>query len=182
MKIYTKTGDKGTTGLYGGKRVAKHHERIMAYGDLDELNAHIGHLRDKIEVEQEILLDIQHELFNMGAYLATPEESKKQQGQLPKLNPELVAEMEKQMDAWNEEIPPMTHFILPGGHVNVSYCHIVRTIARRAERNISLLSESLNVSPDILIFVNRLSDYLFVMARKLTYAYQCEEVRWIPRK
>lgn len=182
MKIYTKTGDKGQTGLYGGKRVSKHNGRIQAYGDLDELNAHVGHLRDQIDIEQEMLLAIQNELFNMGAHLATPIESKKQVSQLPKINIDLITKLENQMDLWNDELPAMTHFILPGGHVKVSYCHIVRTVARRAERNISLLTESVAVDPTILQMINRLSDYLFVLARKLTLNYKSEEIRWIPNK
>ncbi len=180
MKIYTKTGDKGTTGLYGGSRVSKHDMRIDTYGDIDELNANIGHLRDLIDLEQETLLEIQKQLFNIGSHLATPKEALKQQGQLPQISGELTKQMEDIMDDFNQDLPIMTHFILPGGHPKVSTCHICRTICRRAERKVSFLSEKVEVNQEILMFLNRLSDYLFVLARKLTYEYRAEEIKWIP--
>lgn len=181
MKIYTKKGDQGTTGLYGGQRVSKHHLRLEAYGDLDELNSHLGHLRDLIEIQQESLLQIQDQIFSMGSHLATPTAATKQQGQLPKLNDDLTEVLEKEIDLFNEELPPMTHFILPGGHPHVSICHITRTVCRRAERKISLLTDNVEVPKEIIRFINRLSDYLFVLARKLTYDYQAEEIHWIPK-
>ncbi|MGB0837468.1 MAG: cob(I)yrinic acid a,c-diamide adenosyltransferase [Flavobacteriaceae bacterium] len=181
MKIYTKKGDKGSTGLYGGERVSKHHLRLEAYGDLDELNSHLGHLRDLIEIQQDILLKIQDQIFSMGSHLATPSSASRQLSQLPKLDDELTELLEKEIDSFNEELPPMTHFILPGGHPHVSICHITRTVCRRAERKTSLLADNVDVPEEILRFINRLSDYLFVLARKLTYDYQAEEIRWIPK-
>ena len=181
MKIYTKKGDKGNTGLYGGERVSKHHLRLEAYGDLDELNSHLGHLRDLIDIQQDILLKIQDQIFSMGSHLATPSSATRQLSQLPKLDDELTELLEKEIDLLNEELPPMTHFILPGGHPHVSICHITRTVCRRAERKTSLLADNVEVPEEILRFINRLSDYLFVLARKLTYAYQAEEIRWIPK-
>ena len=181
MKIYTKKGDKGNTGLYGGERVSKHHLRLEAYGDLDELNSHLGHLRDLIDIQQDILLKIQDQIFSMGSHLATPSSATRQLSQLPKLDDELTELLEKEIDLLNEELPPMTHFILPGGHPHVSICHITRTVCRRAERKTSLLADNVEVPEEILRFINRLSDYLFVLARKLTYDYQTEEIRWIPK-
>lgn len=189
MKIYTKTGDKGKTSLFGGTRVPKYHLRIEAYGTIDELNANIGLIRDqKIdEHTSEILLKIQTELFTLGAMLATPPEkevlkSGKERLNIEKINNEKISLLESEMDAMNEVLPPMTHFVLPGGHPTVSYCHIARCICRRAERITTQLSDESNVNPQILMYLNRLSDYLFVLARKLTIDMKAEEIPWIPEK
>ena len=189
MKIYTKTGDKGKTSLFGGTRVPKYHLRIEAYGTTDELNANIGLIRDqKIdEHTSEILLKIQTELFTLGAMLATPPEkevlkSGKERLNIEKINNEKISLLESEMDAMNEVLPPMTHFVLPGGHPTVSYCHIARCICRRAERITTQLSDESNVNPQILMYLNRLSDYLFVLARKLTIDMKAEEIPWIPEK
>ena len=189
MKIYTKTGDSGTTSLFGGTRVPKHHIRIESYGTIDELNSWIGLLRDLATEEntRALLKHIQDRLFIVGAHLATePEKSKLKSGK-DRLNIEMVQEadveqLERAMDQMNEELPPMTHFILPGGHTTVSYCHIARTVCRRAERMVTYLHENEPVDPLILRFINRLSDYLFVLARKLSSDLQAEEVKWIPEK
>ncbi|WP_420602383.1 cob(I)yrinic acid a,c-diamide adenosyltransferase [Flagellimonas sp.] len=183
MKIYTKTGDKGTTALFTGKRVPKHHIRIESYGTVDELNSFLGLLRDQ-EIDgnsKEALSLIQNKLFTVGAILAT-EPTKENRLKIPKINEEDIQFLEKAMDKMNEELPEMTHFILPGGHTTVSYCHIARTVCRRAERMISYLHESEPVPERLLSYVNRLSDYLFVLARKLSKDLQAQEVKWIPEK
>lgn len=189
MKIYTKTGDKGKTSLFGGTRVPKYHLRIEAYGTIDELNANIGLIRDQQidEHSSNVLLKIQNELFTLGAMLATPPEkevlkSGKERLNIEKINNEKISMLESEMDTMNEVLPPMTHFVLPGGHPTVSYCHIARCICRRAERITTQLSDESEVNPQILMYLNRLSDYLFVLARKLTLDTKAEEIRWIPEK
>lgn len=183
MKIYTKTGDKATTALFTGKRVPKHHIRIESYGTVDELNSFLGLLRDQ-EIDhhsKEVLTLVQNKLFTVGAILAT-EPKKENRLKIPKINEDDIELLEKEIDQMNEQLPEMTHFILPGGHTTVSYCHIARTICRRAERMISYLHEN-DPIPDILLaYINRLSDYLFVLARKLSKDLQAEEVKWIPEK
>ena len=189
MKIYTKTGDKGKTSLFGGTRVPKYHLRIEAYGTVDELNSYIGLIRDqKIDPHTtEILLKIQNELFTLGSMLATPPEkeilkSGKERLNINKITEESVALLENEIDLMNESLPPMSHFILPGGHTTVSFCHISRCICRRAERITTLLSDESTINPQILVYLNRLSDYLFVLARKLTVDNQALEIPWIPEK
>lgn len=189
MKIYTKTGDKGTTSLFGGTRVPKYHLRIEAYGTVDELNSYIGLIRDqKIDHHTtEILLKIQNELFTLGSMLATPPEkeilkSGKERLNINKVSEESVELLENEIDQMNESLPPMSHFILPGGHTTVSFCHISRCICRRAERITTLLSDESSINPKILVYLNRLSDYLFVLARKLTIDNQALEIPWIPEK
>ena len=189
MKIYTKTGDKGTTSLYGGTRVSKHHIRIEAYGTIDELNSYIGLLRDQ-EIDKKTvltLIKIQNELFTLGAMLATPVEKEvlnngKERLNIPKINKDSTLFLEQQIDEMNSELPEMTHFILPGGHQTVSFCHIARCVCRRAERLTSSLCEEETLNPAILIYLNRLSDYLFVLARKLTKDLSIKETQWIPEK
>ncbi|MDP3358760.1 MAG: cob(I)yrinic acid a,c-diamide adenosyltransferase [Lutibacter sp.] len=189
MKIYTKTGDTGKTSLFGGTRVPKYHLRIEAYGTVDELNSHIGLIRDqKIDAHStEILLKIQNELFTLGSMLATPPEkeilkSGKERLNINKVSEESVALLEQEIDFMNESLPEMTHFILPGGHSTVSFCHIARCICRRAERITTQLSDESTINPKILVYLNRLSDYLFVLARKLTIDNQAQEIPWIPEK
>ncbi len=189
MKIYTKTGDKGTTALFGGTRVSKHHIRINSYGTVDELNSWLGYLRDqKLEKHDSgVLTRIQNQLFTLGAMLATdPAKAKLKSGE-DRLNIPLITEndvelLEAEMDQMNEKLPPMTHFILPGGHPTVSTCHVARTICRRAERMTSLLNEHEPVEEVVLAYLNRLSDYLFVLARKLSAQLGADEVKWIPEK
>ena len=188
MKIYTKTGDKGSTSLFGGVRVPKYHKRVETYGTIDELNSYVGLLRDQSIAEhlKKSLLKIQNELFVIGSILATPPEkeklkSGKERLQIEKINEQHIIYLEKEIDKMNEELPAMTHFILPGGHTTVSYCHITRNICRRAERLTVLLAEETYVNEFILSYLNRLSDYLFVLARKLTKDLQVKETPWIPQ-
>lgn len=189
MKIYTKTGDKGKTSLFGGERVPKHHIRIEAYGTVDELNSFIGLIKDqKIDEDtKNTLLKIQTELFTVGAMLATPPnreklKSGKDRLNIPKLNNNTIAFLENEMDEINKNLPPMTHFILPGGHPVVSYCHITRSICRRTERICTLLNEKSPINELIIIYLNRLSDYLFTLARKFSNDFDVEEIKWTPEK
>ncbi|UGU15110.1 cob(I)yrinic acid a,c-diamide adenosyltransferase [Sinomicrobium kalidii] len=188
MKIYTKTGDKGTTALFGGTRVPKHHIRIETYGTVDELNSWIGLVRDQEAGDQQkILLAIQDRLFTLGAILATdPEKAMLKSGKkrldIPTISPEDVETLEKEIDRMNEELPPMTHFVLPGGHTTVSYCHITRCVCRRAERLATQLYDIEPFDDSVLQYLNRLSDYLFVLARKLSHTLKAEEIKWVPRK
>jgi len=183
MKIYTKTGDLGETSLYGGKRIEKSNIRIDAYGSVDELNSFIGLLRDQeiLEEDRKDLTDIQYQLFNIGSLLATPSEDAEKL-KLPKIKSKYINWLENKIDELNEELPPMKHFILPGGHTTVSYCHVCRTICRRVERLVVKLNMLTALDPNILIFLNRLSDYLFVLARKLTSQLNVEEIKWISEK
>ncbi len=189
MKIYTKTGDKGTTALFGGTRVPKHHIRIESYGTVDELNSYIGLIRDqKIDPRShEILIHVQDRLFTVGAILATDPEkavlkSGKERLNIPKVEEEDISLLEKEMDSMNDSLPPMTHFVLPGGHTTVSYCHIARCVCRRAERLATLLHEQEPTDERVLMYLNRLSDYLFVLARKLSQDLQANEIKWVPKK
>jgi cob(I)alamin adenosyltransferase len=189
MKIYTKTGDKGTTALFGGTRVPKHHIRIESYGTVDELNSHIGLIRDQdIDTNsKDILIIIQDRLFTIGAILATDPnkailKSGKERLTIPKISDEDVELLEQEMDKMNIQLPTMTNFVLPGGHQTVSFCHIARCVCRRAERLASALNELEPFQPNTLIYLNRLSDYLFVLARKLTKDLQVDEIKWIPKK
>ena len=175
MKIYTKTGDKGTTALFGGTRVPKHHLRIESYGTVDELNSHLGLIRDQnIDVKAvESLIRIQNELFTLGAMLATPPEKEvlkngKERLNIPKISSKNIEVLEQEIDDMNLELPPMTHFILPGGNQTVSFCHIARCVCRRSERIATALNEYETINPAILEYLNRLSDYLFTLARKLS--------------
>lgn len=181
MKIYTKTGDKGQTSLLGGSRVPKHHLRIESYGTLDELNSHIGLLRDQglSDVMTSELLEIQDRLFTLGSLLAS--EPGKSKVKIPETKDEDIEFLEKAIDRMNEELPEMRSFVLPGGHQAVSVCHIARCVCRRAERIIVHLSEESEV-PDLAIqYMNRLSDYLFVLSRKISQDKGANESPWKPR-
>lgn len=189
MKIYTKTGDAGTTSLFGGTRVPKYHLRIETYGTVDELNSHIGLLRDqKIDNKTyTTLLKIQNELFTIGAMLATPPENEtlksgKNRLAINKITPLEISFLEHEIDTIQKTLPEMTHFILPGGHQTVSFCHITRCVCRRVERLTILLHEKEPVNKHILIYLNRLSDYFFVLARKLTVDTKAKEIPWIAKK
>ena len=189
MKIYTKTGDKGTTALFGGTRVPKHDIRIESYGTVDELNSYIGLIRDQDinDDYKNILVIIQHKLFTVGAILATdPKKAILKNGKarldIEKISIKDIELLEQEMDNMNELLPPMTHFVLPGGHQTVSFCHIARCVCRRAERLASALNELEPFEANALTYLNRLSDYLFVLARKLTYILQANEIKWIPEK
>ena len=185
MKIYTKTGDQGKTSLFGGTRVKKNNLRIDAYGTVDELNSHIGLIRDQLEDKDLIsdLIRIQSKLFTLGAMLATPQDKEKLKNGSDRLKIEKIEEaeiqfLEDKMDLMDKTLEPMTHFILPGGHSVVSFCHIARCVCRRAERITVELADNETVDIHILIYLNRLSDYLFVLARKLTKDYKVKEIPW----
>ena len=189
MKVYTKTGDDGTTGLFGGTRVPKHHIRIDSYGTVDELNSWLGLIRDQQidEVHQQQLIVIQEHLVTVGAILATdPEKELLKNGEerlkITKVGHTEINYLEQAIDEMDGQLPQMTHFILPGGHTTVSYCHIARTVCRRAERIATLLFQTEPFDINVLSFLNRLSDYLFVLARKLSYNLQANEIKWIPNK
>lgn len=189
MKIYTKTGDAGETGLFGGTRVKKHNPRIESYGTIDELNSYIGLVRDQ-EIKEEhkdTLLKIQNELFVIGAMLATPKEKETKKNGEQRLNIFTIDEnsisfLEVKIDEMDKTLPQMTHFILPGGHQTVSFCHIARCICRRAERLAVALNDEEEVDKTIIKYLNRLSDFLFVLARKLSKDLRTEEIKWIPQK
>ncbi|MDH3322406.1 MAG: cob(I)yrinic acid a,c-diamide adenosyltransferase [Flavobacteriaceae bacterium] len=185
MKIYTKTGDKGDTSLFGGNRVKKYHLRIEAYGTIDELNSHIGLIRDQKLDQQsfDALIKIQHQLFTIGAMLATPPDKEKLKSgedrlKIPKIDIDQIKFLENEIDNMNKTLQPMTQFILPGGNTTVSFCHIARCVCRRAERTTVKLNENELISDNILIYLNRLSDYLFVLARKLTFDNHATEIPW----
>jgi cob(I)alamin adenosyltransferase len=181
MKIYTKTGDKGQTSLLGGSRVAKSHPRIEAYGTIDELNSYIGLLRDQPanENRKDLLKEIQDRLFTIGANLAAePDRNKKQ---LPDLVLADIELLEKAMDTMDTQLPELRSFVLPGGHQSVSFCHIARTVCRRSERLVIALATETEVADIIIQYLNRLSDYLFVLSRKITQEVGAEEVSWKPR-
>ena len=181
MKIYTKTGDKGYTSLFGGKRVLKSDDRVEAYGTSDELNSFIGLLRDHIDDKsyRDILLKIQNEIFVIGSYLATPPDEKSEKKlKIDALGEENIQFLEERIDEMNKDLPVMTHFILPGGHPLVSYCHVCRNICRKTERNVVKLSEITTIDPIIITYLNRLSDYFFVLARKLAKENNVEEIKW----
>jgi cob(I)alamin adenosyltransferase len=181
MKIYTKTGDQGYTSLIGGTRVPKHHLRIESYGTVDELNSYIGLIRDQpiADHHREILKQIQDRLFTIGASLAAdPEKSRMV---IPDLHLEDIEMLEKEMDAMDEQLPELKHFILPGGSTTVSYCHLARCVCRRAERITVHLAQESTVDEKVNIYLNRLSDYLFTLARKLGNEQNIAENQWIPR-
>jgi cob(I)alamin adenosyltransferase len=182
MKIYTKTGDEGKTSLIGGTRVAKHHVRIEAYGTIDELNSFIGLIRDVVEEKDKcsvVLQEIQDRLFTIGSSLASdPEKSRMK---IPDLNAQDITLLEKEMDRMNEVLPELKSFVLPGGNMINSYCHISRCVCRRAERLATHLSEQEWVEPKVLQYLNRLSDYLFVLARMVSFNRNAREIPWKPR-
>lgn len=189
MKIYTKTGDAGETALFGGTRVKKYNARIESYGTLDELNSYIGLIKDQ-EIDKntkETLLKIQNELFVIGAMLATPKEKETLKNGQERLNiftidEDAIVFLESEIDKIDAVLPQMTHFILPGGHQTVSFCHVARCICRRAERLVVALNEDEIIDSIIIKYLNRLSDFLFVLARKLSKDLQVEEIKWIPQK
>ncbi len=181
MKIYTKTGDNGQTSLIGGTRVPKYHLRIETYGTVDELNSYVGLIMcQNISAKyQQLLKEIQDRLFTIGASLAAdPEKSKMK---IPDLHDADIILLENEMDTMNEILPPLRHFVLPGGNTIVSYCHIARCVCRRAERLTVELAENSFVDERVSIYLNRLSDYLFVLARKLNNDFGTAENIWIPR-
>ena len=181
FKIYTKTGDKGQTSLIGGTRLPKHHIRIEAYGTVDELNSHIGLLRDVIEEPETValLIEIQDRLFTIGSQLAADPEKNKMQ--LPLVAEEDIVALEKAIDKINEQVPEMKSFVLPGGHVHVSYCHIARCVCRRAERSVLRLAANEAVDEIHGKYLNRLSDYLFMLSRWMVMKLNVSEIPWKAR-
>jgi cob(I)alamin adenosyltransferase len=181
MKIYTKTGDKGQTSLIGGTRVPKHHLRIETYGTVDELNSYIGLVSDSFPHAHtnNLLKEIQDRLFTIGSSLASdPEKSKMK---IPDLKDEDIQLLENEIDTMNEVLPELKSFILPGGNVAASHCHVARCICRRTERLSVQLAENEWVDEKIIIYLNRLSDYLFTLARFIAHNLKSEEILWQPR-
>lgn len=181
FKIYTKTGDTGDTSLFGGKRLPKSHVRIESYGTIDELNAFLGLIRDSVAAERvrALLKDIQDRLFDIGAYLAMdPDKEMPASG----IRDADIEQLEKAIDEADKELPELKNFILPGGHPTVSYCHIARCVCRRAERRVVALAGEEKVDGRVIRYLNRLSDFLFVLARKLSKDLGVEEVKWTARK
>lgn len=181
MKIYTKTGDQGSTSLFGGKRVSKADLRIDTYGTVDELNSWIGVLRDQSvnQSRKEILVEIQDRLFTIGSILATEPENTKVK--IPSLAESDIELLENKMDEMDAILPPMRFFVLPGGHTSISFGHVARTVCRRAERLVIALSQTEKVDPLVIKYMNRLSDYLFMLCRTMAHELKAEETPWKPR-
>jgi cob(I)alamin adenosyltransferase len=180
FKIYTKTGDAGETALFGGRRVPKSHLRVDAYGTIDETNACIGLLRDHVADEEtrDTLAEIQNRLFSLGAHLASdPSKSMPP----PDLQPEDILLLENEIDRMDAVLPPLKNFILPGGFAPASYAHLCRTVSRRAERLVVALASVESVDPLALQYLNRLSDYFFILARYLAFQAGAAEVIWKAR-
>lgn len=178
MKIYTKTGDEGQTGLFSGRRVSKADLRVEAYGTVDELNAVVGLLRDQLPTKQQqrvFLLRQQLCLFDLGALLADD------RGDSPlRFSADAATELEKAIDDLQQQLPPLRHFVLPGGHPQVSFAHLARTVCRRAERRVVALAAVCDLPKEIVIYLNRLSDFFFVLSRYLSYENGVEELKWQP--
>ena len=183
MKIYTKTGDQGQTSLIGGQKVSKSDLKIEAYGTVDELNSFIGLLRDQEinqkEELQNLLQEVQDNLFVIGSILATVPGYTK--FKLPEITDAHVLRLEEAIDQMEAHLPELKYFVLPGGHQSVSIAHVCRTVTRRAERNIIRLGQVEEVNPIIIKFVNRLSDYFFVLSRKMGQELDAPEIKWIPK-
>ncbi len=179
FKVYTKTGDDGTTGLVGGTRVKKYDARLEAYGTVDELNASIGVIRS-YEIPKDIiqiLIQIQNKLFNIGSRLASDEKGDEFTSGLS-ITEKDINLLETSIDSFEEKLPALTEFVLPGGDLSVAQCHVARTVCRRAERRVLEFSEIYTVQNETIKYLNRLSDFLFVLARKLTYDKNVDEVNW----
>ena len=181
MKVYTKKGDAGETALLGGRRLSKSHMRIEAYGTLDELNAFVGLLRDHVSLENTIeqLLEIQDRIFTIGSHMAMDKEDSKMK--LPDIRKTDITDLEQWIDEMEAELEPMRSFVLPGGHVTLSYCHVARTVCRRVERATVSLAHEEHINPDILSYINRLSDYFFMLGRFLAKSLEIKESPWQPK-
>jgi len=181
FKIYTKTGDDGTTGLFGGARLPKYDLRIEAYGTVDELNSYIGLIRDQAINEGivKVLLEVQDRLFTIGSILAT--QPGKKNLSVPQLSDNDVELLENEIDTMDSLLEPMKHFILPGGHTTISFVHIARCVCRRAERLTVHLAAENEINSLIIKYLNRLSDYLFTLARFLSKELKAPEQPWIAR-
>jgi cob(I)alamin adenosyltransferase len=177
--IYTRTGDKGTTSLVGGVRVPKTHIRLEAYGTIDELSSHLGLLQTYLtdEADQRLVAFVQHKLFTVGSYLAT-DQSQTELRIESRIHEADIQRLEHAIDEADSQLPPMKGFILPGGSRGAAVCHICRTVCRRAERKILQLAESAPVEVEVTTFVNRLSDYLFILARKMNKIAEKDEIFW----
>lgn len=184
FKIYTKTGDDGTSGLIGGTRVKKSDQRLEAYGTVDELNSWIGLIKTiSIEAEVDNTLElIQNKLFVIGSKLATDYEKTANHQVSLRCNSQDIDHLESEIDRMQSELPPLTNFILPGGNQFAAYTHLARTVCRRAERRISILDVKITELKNIVIFINRLSDYLFVLARYINFKKGIEETKWLADK
>ncbi len=180
FKIYTKTGDAGQTALFGGTRLPKNHLRIETYGTIDELNSYLGVVRDSVSNEEmrTVLKIVQDRLFAIGANLASDGEYKV----IPDIYATDVELLEQEIDKMDESLPALKNFVLPGGHIAVSFCHVARCVCRRAERLTVALHQEDPLEPLILQYLNRLSDYLFTLSRKIAQDLNAEEVIWQPRK
>jgi cob(I)alamin adenosyltransferase len=178
MRIYTKTGDDGTTGLFGGSRVPKDDLRIEAYGTVDELNAFIGKLAENTELAEhlEFFREIQSDLFLIGSHLATADE--KMREKLPQFDSEATRRFETWMDQVSADLPDLKNFLLPGGHTSVADAHIARAVCRRAERRVVSLAREAKVEKSLIIYLNRLSDLLFTTARMLSNITKTQEIAW----
>ncbi|NOU59425.1 cob(I)yrinic acid a,c-diamide adenosyltransferase [Marinifilum caeruleilacunae] len=181
FKVYTKTGDKGTTGLIGGTRVPKYHARLEAYGTVDELNSYIGLIRSHQleEKTQEVLNAVQNKLFLIGSRLATDDEKSDLKQRL-NLSEDDILLLESEMDRMDEQLPELNNFVLPGGSTLNGFCHVARTVCRRAERRANQLSTEIDINPLLLKYLNRLSDYLFVLSRKVLLDVGATEIKWEP--
>lgn len=181
MKIYTRTGDKGETGLLGGTRVPKNDPRIEAYGTVDELNSHVGMLRDLAQpYHRELLITIQNALFVIGSRLAANSDEEADKFKVPVIGEDGILHLEHAMDEMDRELEPMRNFILPGGHPSVSQAHICRTVCRRAERRIVDLSHQVDTDALLIRYLNRLSDLFFVLARHLGKLNGVQDIPWRP--
>lgn len=183
MKIYTRSGDKGQTSLLGGQRVAKDSLRIESYGTIDELNSHIGLLRDHAQGARDVLLvPIQERLFSLGSRLASGSEEQAERSNVPRITDEDITAMEAEMDRMDKELPEMRNFILPGGQLAASQAHVCRTVCRRAERLTVTLAATEEVPEIVIRFLNRLSDLLFVLARHIAHVNGVADTPWKPRQ
>ncbi len=183
-KVYTKTGDDGTTSLNSGLRVKKHHIRVTAYGSIDELNAWVGLIRDTTAdiIDREFLMLLQNHLMVLGTQLSTVREEDLPTDFIDPINDPHILEIENEIDRISMDLPPLKNFVLPGGHPLVSYSHLARCVCRRAERHITELNANERVSPYVIAFVNRLSDYFFVLSRKFSIDLDLNENKWIPKE
>ena len=177
--VYTKTGDQGTTGLVGGTRISKTDIRLESYGTVDELNSQLGllltHLKD--DEDRRVVYKVQNKLFSVGSYLATDQEKTKlNDASIIQLSD--IQELESQIDIIDEQLPPLNKFILPGGCYESALCHVCRTVCRRAERRILSLALNVPIDPNVIAFINRLSDYLFIISRKMNINNKTEEIFW----
>jgi len=183
-KVYTKTGDDGTTSLNSGLRVKKHHIRVAAYGSIDELNSWVGLIRDSVDdlLDSEFLLTLQNHLMVLGTQLSTVREEDLPTDFIDPIEEMHILEIENEIDRISLYLPPLKNFVLPGGHPLISYSHLARCVCRRAERHITELNANERVSPFVIAFVNRLSDYFFVLSRKFTQDLEIEENKWVPKE